>query len=84
MDSYKLKDVEYVKKEAEILYDSMFKEDEVFEKKKYVYAMIFNSICGIFECQIGGIQNLELSKDEIKEIIKDFVDNNPKQFQYKK
>lgn len=84
MEDYKKEDIEYVRREAETLYESMFSDNEVLDSKKQVYAMIFNNIKMIFGCQIGGIENLELTKEEIKEIIKDVVNNNKRQLNYKK
>lgn len=84
MKDYREEDIEYVRKEAETLYESMFSDTEVLDSKKQVYAMIFNNIKMIFGCQIGGIENLEISKDEIKKIIKDVVDNNKRKLNYKK
>ena len=86
MENYKDKDkdIEYVKKEAKTLYDSMFMDDEVIEARKHVYAMIYNNMSMIFGCQMGGFDKLELSKSEIKEIIKNVVDNDERQLNYKK
>lgn len=84
MKDYRQEDIDYVRKEAETLYDSMFSDEEVLDSKKQVYAMIFNNIKMIFGCQIGGIENLELTKEEIKEIIKDVVNNSKRQLKYKK
>lgn len=84
MKDYRQEDIDYVRKEAETLYNSMFSDEEVLDSKKQVYAMIFNNIKMIFGCQIGGIENLELTKEEIKEIIKDVVNNNKRQLKYRK
>lgn len=84
MDKYKRIDTEYVKKEAKILYDSMFMDDEVLDARKQVYAMIFNNMGMIFDCQMGGFEELSLTKSEIKEIIKDVVDNDERQLTYRK
>ena len=84
MKDYRQEDIDYVRKEAETLYNSMFSDEEVLDSKKQVYAMIFNNIKMIFGCQIGGIENLELTKEEIKEIIKDVVNSSKRQLKYKK
>ena len=80
MENYKDKDIEYVKKEAKTLYDSMFMDDEVIAARKHIY----NNMSMIFGCQMGGFDKLELSKSEIKEIIKNVVDNDERQLNYKK
>ncbi|MGL5067696.1 MAG: hypothetical protein ACRC6T_07690 [Sarcina sp.] len=81
---YKKKDMEYVRSEAKTLYDSMFMDNEVVETRKHVYAMIYNNMEMIFGCQIGGFEELEVTKSEIKEIIKDVVDNDERQLEYRK
>ncbi|MGL4876181.1 MAG: hypothetical protein ACRC30_16190 [Clostridium sp.] len=84
MKDYRTEDIEYIRNEAMTLYDSMFSDDEVLDSKKQVYAMIFNNIEMIVGCQINGIENLEIDKKEIKDIIKDVVNNNERQLKYKK
>lgn len=76
-------DREYIRKEAEILYNYIIEDKEKFDNKKQVYGRILSSIRGIVKCQIGGIEELEISLEEVKEIIKDIVDNNPKQIEYR-
>ncbi|MGL4760176.1 MAG: hypothetical protein ACRCWG_01845 [Sarcina sp.] len=81
---YKKKDMEYVRSEAKTLYDSMFMDNEVVETRRHVYAMIYNNMEMIFGCQIGGFEELEVTKSEIKEIIKDVVDTDKRQLTYRK
>lgn len=81
---YKEKDIKYVRNEAKTLYDSMFMDNEVVETRKHVYAMIYNNMEMIFGCQIGGFEELELTKGEIKEIIKNVVDTDERQLVYRK
>ncbi|MGG5461418.1 hypothetical protein [Clostridium sp. B9] len=78
-----LNDEEYLKKEVKTLCDYLISDDEVFSKKKYAYARVYNSIESIFECQVGGLKNLSLSKEEVKSIIKEFVDNSDINFNNK-
>ncbi|WP_297519038.1 hypothetical protein [uncultured Clostridium sp.] len=84
MENYKEKDIKYVRNEAKTLYDSMFSDDEVVEAKKHVYAMIYNNMEMIFGCQIGGFSELEITKTEIKSIIKEVVDTDARQLNYLK
>ena len=74
----------YIRKEAEILYNYIIEDKEKFDNKKQVYGRIVSSIKEIVKCQIGGIEELEISLEEVKEIIKDIVDNNPKQIEISK
>ena len=84
MDNYKNEDINYVRKEAETLYDSMFLDDEVLNSRKQVYAMIYNNMEMIFGCQKSDFDSLYITRDEIKEIIKEVVDTNKRQLTYKK
>lgn len=76
-------DKNYIRKEAEILYNYIIDDEEKFDNKKQVYARIYNSIKGSVSCQIGGMEFLEISIDEVKAIIKDVVDRNVKKIEYK-
>lgn len=76
-------DRDYIRKEAEILYNYIIEDGEKFDNKKQVYARIYNSIKGAVSCQIGGMESLDISIDEVKEIIKDVVDNNINKIEYK-
>lgn len=69
-------DRDYIKKEAEILYKYIIDDREKFDNKKQIYARIYNSIKGSVSCQIGGLEYLEITTDEIKSIIRDVVDNS--------
>lgn len=73
-----MEDRNYIQKEAEILYKYIIDDKETFDNKKQIYARIYNSIKSTVTCQIGGIENLEISNSEIKAIIKNIVDNNEK------
>ena len=73
-----MKDREYIRQEAETLYNYILDDEEKFDNMKHVYARIFNSIEGIAECQVGGIDNLEISVEDIKDIIKDVVESSPR------
>lgn len=73
-----MEDRNYIQKEAEILYKYIIDDKETFDNKKQIYARIYNSIKSTVTCQIGGIENLEISNLEIKAIIKNIVDNNEK------
>ena len=68
-------DREYIEKEARILYKYILEDNEKFQNKKQLYARIFNNIRSTAECDIGGIETLDLSTSEIKEIIKSVVEN---------
>lgn len=71
-----MNDKDYIRKEAEILYKYIIEDREKFDTKKHIYARIYNSIKGSISCQIGNIEQLEISIGEIKDIIKDVVDNS--------
>lgn len=73
-----MKDRDYIRQEAETLYNYILDDEEKFDNMKHVYARIFNSIEGIVECQVGGIDNLEISVKDIKDIIKDVVESSPR------
>ncbi|MDV4150555.1 hypothetical protein R0131_06875 [Clostridium sp. AL.422] len=70
-----MKDREYIEKEAKMLYKYILEDNERFDNKKQLYARIFNNIKNTAECDIGGIETLDLSASEIKSIIKYIVDN---------
>lgn len=70
-----MEDREYIEKEARMLYKYIVEDNEKFENKKQLYARIFNNIKNTAECDIGGIETLDLSTNEIKEIIKSVVEN---------
>lgn len=78
-----MNDRDYIRKEAEMLYNYIIEDKEKFDTKKQVYGRILNNIKGTVQCQIGEIEELEISIEEVKNIIKDIVDNNPKQIKYK-
>lgn len=65
----------YIEKEARILYKYIVEDNEKFDNKKQLYARILNNIRNTAKCDIGGIETLDLSLNEIKEIIKDVVEN---------
>ena len=68
-----MKDREYIEKEAKMLYKYIIEGNEKFDNKKQLYARIFNNIKSTSECDIGGLETLDLSLSEIKDIIKEVV-----------
>ena len=70
-----MKDREYIEKEAKMLYKYIIEGNEKFDNKKQLYARIFNNIQSTAVCDIGGLETLDLSLKEIKEIIKEVVEN---------
>ncbi|VYT99464.1 hypothetical protein [Clostridium tertium] len=70
-----MNDREYIEREARILYKYIVEDNEKFDNNKQLYARILNNIRSTAECDIGGIETLDLSLSEIKEIIKDIVEN---------
>lgn len=70
-----MKDREYIEKETKLLYGYILQDNEKFDNKKQLYARILNSIKTTAQCDIGGIETLNLSLSEIKEIIKSVVEN---------
>ncbi|MGG7058796.1 hypothetical protein ACQPUY_02530 [Clostridium nigeriense] len=70
-----MKDREYIEKEARILYKYIVEDNEKFVNKRQLYARILNNIKNTAECDIGGIETLDLSLSEIKEVIKNVVEN---------
>jgi hypothetical protein len=65
----------YLEKEIRIQYKYILEDKLSFDNKKQLYARIYNSIENICYCEVGGIENLELDKKEIKVLIKEMVDN---------
>lgn len=70
-----MNDREYIEKEAKLLYKYIIEGNEEFDNKKQLYARIFNNIKSNAICDIGGLKSLDLSLNDIKEIIKDVVEN---------
>lgn len=68
-------DRDYVIKEARTLYKYILEGKERFESKKHLYARIYNNLESNSVCDCGGLDNFDLSKEEIKEIIKNEVEN---------
>ena len=68
-------DREYLEKEIRTQYKYILEDKVIFDSKKQLYARIYNSIESICYCELGGIENLELDKKEIKGLIKEIVDN---------
>ena len=66
---------DYIEKEAKILYKYILDDKETFDNKKQLYARIYNNIESNAKCDIGGLERLDLSKKEIKEIINEVVEN---------
>lgn len=79
-----MEDKEYIRREAEILCNYIIEDKEVFSNKKQVYARLLNNIKDIVECQMGGIEFLDISIEEVKDIIKDVVKKSDKKIKYKK
>lgn len=76
-------DREYITKEVLLLYEYILSDGEQFSEKRHLYARILSSIKSTASCQVGGIEQLDLSVQDIKNIIKDVIDNHPKQLNYK-
>lgn len=70
-----MNDREYIEKEARTLYKYIVEDNEKFDNNKQLYARILNNIRSTAQCDIGGIETLDLSLSEIKEIIKDVIEN---------
>ncbi|MBD7914350.1 hypothetical protein H9660_04260 [Clostridium sp. Sa3CUN1] len=70
-----MEDREYIEKEAKMIYRYIIQDNEKFDSKKQLYARILNSIKNTAQCDIGGIENLDLSLNEIKSIIKEIVES---------
>lgn len=70
-----MNDKDYIEKEARLIYGYIIQDNEKFDNKKQLYARILNSIKTTSQCDIGGIETLNLSLSEIKEIIKNVVEN---------
>lgn len=74
-----MNDFDYIKKEAEMLYQYLIEDGETFKKQKQIYNQIFKSIESSVSCECGGLDQLELSEQEVKDIIKNVVDQHPTQ-----
>ena len=68
-------DRDYVINEVRILYRYILEGKEEFKSKKHLYARIYNNLESNSVCDCGGLDNFDLSKEEIKEIIKNEVEN---------
>ena len=70
-----MNDRDYIEKETKLVYGYILQDNERFDNKKQLYARIFNSRETTARCDIGGLETLDLSLSEIKEIIKNVVEN---------
>lgn len=70
-------DREYIKKEAETLYQYMIEDGVRFKKARHLYHEIFRSIERSVTCEYGGLDQLDLHLTEIKAIIQQVVDDHP-------
>lgn len=70
-----MKDREYIEKEIKLIYEYIVQDNEKFDNKKQLYARILNNLKSTSECDIGGIETLDLSLTEIKDIIKKVVES---------
>lgn len=70
-----MEDRDYIIREATSLYKYILEGKEEFKSKKHLYARIYNNLESNSVCDCGGIDTLDLTKEEIKKIIKDVVDN---------
>lgn len=70
-----MNDRDYIEKETKLVYGYILQDNERFDNKKQLYARIFNSIKTTARCDIGGLETLDLSLIEIKEIVKNVVEN---------
>ncbi len=70
-----MNDRDYIEKETRILYKYILEDNEKFDNKKQLYARIYNNIKYTAKCDIGGLETLDLSKNEIKDIIKEVIEN---------
>ncbi len=70
-------DRQYIQKEIEMLYQYMIDDGETFKKSKQIYNRLFKSIEGSITCEIGGLHELELSTQDIKDMIQTYVDEHP-------
>lgn len=66
----------YIQKEAELLYQYMVEDGETFKKPKQIYHRIFKSIESSVTCEYGGLNQLDLSDQEVKDIIQKVVDEH--------
>ncbi|MDU5107642.1 hypothetical protein [Clostridium sp.] len=70
-----MNDRDYIEKETRILYKYILEDKEKFDNKKQLYARIYNNIKYTAKCDIGGLETLGLSTSEIKNIIKEVIEN---------
>ncbi|MCI6693922.1 MULTISPECIES: hypothetical protein [unclassified Clostridium] len=70
-----MNDRDYIEKETRILYKYILEDNEQFDNKKQLYARIYNNIKYTAKCDIGGFETLDLSVSEIKDIIKNVIEN---------
>lgn len=70
-------DRQYIQKEIELLYQYMVEDGETFKKPKQIYNRLFKSIEGSVACEMGGLHELDLSTQEIKDMIQKYIDEHP-------
>lgn len=68
---------EYIKKEVELQYQYKIDDQEFYSKIKYLVNDIFRSIQGSVSCEFGGFSELGLSDQDVKQIIKEYIEQHP-------
>lgn len=66
---------EYIIKEVRILYRYILEDKEEFKSKKHLYARIYNNLERNSMCDCGGLDTLGFTKEEIKQMIKEEIEN---------
>lgn len=69
-----MEDREYIINEARIVYKYSIKDEDKIGDKKKLYSAMLKNITGTVNCDIGGMEYLLLSKEDIKDIIKYVVE----------
>lgn len=67
----------YILKEVELQYQYKIEDQLTYSKPKYLMNDIFRSLQGSITCEFGGINELGLTDQEVKEIIKDYIEQHP-------
>ena len=74
-----MEDREYIINEARIVYKYSIKDEYKIGDKKKLYSAMLKIITGTINCDIGGIEYLLISKEEIKNIIKYVVEEEERE-----
>lgn len=68
----------YLLKEIELQYNYRLEDGETYSKVKHLVNDLFKSIKGSISCECDGFHSLGFSDEEVKALIKQYVESQPK------